>query len=729
MLNQQYLSEAQLLQLQANNGYPTSTLNHNGQLGKDLLFLRHGILQERGDLNSLLAWQNDEENDTETSADSGHVSNDSPPYQNRLGPNFQFYPNPPDMYCAKAERFDIDQDFGSQLKGNQGGVGPQGLKGMSEVDGWSKLQGKYPSPTNGSAFNPPFQPPGNSDPAQQLFVNTDVKQGGVGPFLRQQHVNRDSPQSTSSLSSLSSESSRNELSSLPGSRPIRMGPQANPSSSGLPSNDMRNIKSNRDSGSRSTTPTNERKQSTSSESSSDARQKSNRNSGSKTNTPTTEHKPFIPNESSSDGLNTSRTVGSISHYHRNREGSLENSSPLTLGPFTKERPPSQTSNSSSENSSHRVRTPSMEKPAVPTSLMIPKGNDPRNGHMSPTVTESNTGPNFKHGNQVKSDSPTTKTRSMPQQGGAVIQNGRSSPMVLDLAAQSTKNPTQQNISRKKSPLSTERSIPGLSDPKGRSSPAIFDPKSTSSDRAFGTAGRSSPKVVDTKSPTSDRRFDPKGRTSPRVSDPHVETSAGNTSSKPDKGGSSQPPLSSPVVEELLNDMTALKVTTREVKPIQIQTRAEKDSDNIPVEKATVKTNTSVVDTKLPSGGQSKRVHKPPKPVPRKRTKTPPARGSGSDSNLMVTPSQENKATKSSGNNAKGGGQNKDNKSQVQSKEKPSDGLGTKAYDSILRSSKKKKKGGMYIESIKPGCRKKLKKLTARFYMSLQSLHNIFISGS
>ncbi len=686
---QQHLTEAQLLQLQANNGYPANALSYNGQVGKDILFLKHGILQQRGDLSSLLSWQNDEENDTETSADSGHVSNDSPPYQNRLGPNFQYFPDPPDMYCAKVERFDIDQDFGSQLKGNQGGVGPQGV---SEVDGWSRLQGRYPSQTKGGSFNPPIQPPGSSDPTQQLFINTDVKQEGVGPFLRQQQTGRISPQSTSSsLSSLSSASSRNDpqSSSFTGPRPTRIGPQANPSSSSkiVPNNDMRNMS---DSSSRSSTPTNERfKQISSIEESlsSDARQKSNRNSGSKTNTPTTEYKPFIPNENSSDDPKASRTAGSISHYHRNREGSLDNSSSLTL-PIMKERSSSQ--DYCSENSVRRVRTPSTERPAVPNSLIIPKVNDPRNGHLSPTITESGkTGPKLTPSNQVKSDSPTTKTRSIQQAG-------RSSPMVLDLTAQGTKISTQQNIIRKKSPLSTERTIPGSNDHKGRSSPATFDPKSPTSDRAFDTAGRSSPKVVDPKGPTSNRAFDSKGRTSPRVSDSRVETSAASTISKPpDKGSSSQPPVSSPGVQELLSDMSALKVTAREVKPIQIQTRAEKDSDNIPVEKATVKTNISANDTKLPSNSQPKRVHKPPKPVPRKRAKTPPARSSGGEANLVVTSSQETMTTKPNGSNAKDGGQNKDSKPQMQKTEKTSGELGTKAYDSILRSSRTK--GGMYTQ--------------------------------
>ena len=645
------------MHLQENNGYPTNALGRNGAVGKDILFLRHGILKERGDLSSLLSWQNDEENDTETSADSGHVSNDSPPYRNILDPNFQYFPDPPDMYCGKLERFDIDQEFSGQVNGNQGGGGPQGL---SEVDGWSKLQGRYP--------------PGNSDPTQQLFINTGAKQGGVGSLSRKQQFGRDSPQSISSLSSMSSHSSTlndSQLSSFSGPRPVRMGPQTNPPSGNMPlvmpNSDVRSVKS--DSSSRSSTPTNERRPSN--ENTSEARQKSNRNSGSKSNTPTTtEYKPFISNESSSADPITSRTTGSISHYHRNREGSLE-------------RPPSQTSDSSSENSIRRVRTPSLEKPSVPNSLKISKGNDPRTGHLSPSVTESaNKGPS----SQVKTDSPTTRSK---QQDGAAIQNGRSlPPKALDLSAQGAKNPTQQNFNRKKSPLSTERKIPGLSDAKGRSSsPAKVEPKSPTSDRGFDPKGRTSPKVVDLKSPTSSRGFDPKGRTSPRVPDTIVENSAGGPKAKSDKESSGgKLPASSPVVQELLNDMTSLKVTAREVKPIQIQTRAEKDSDNIPVGKATLNNNASSADKKLPSNSQTKRAHKPPKPVPRKRTKTPPARGSGADASIVVTSSQDTMAMKSSA-------QSKDLKSQVRITDQVKESLGKKAYDSILRSSKNK--GGLY----------------------------------
>ena len=683
MLKQQHLTEAQLLQLQANNGYPSNTLNQNGPLGKDILFLKHGIVKERGNLSSLLSWPNDDENDTEASADSGHVSNDSPPYRNKLDPNFQYFPDPPDMYCGKVERFDIDQEFGGQFMDNQ--------EGLYEVDGWSKQQGRYPldglsnkEGTKASFYHPSMRPPGNSDPAQQLFIKTDVKQGGVGSLSRQQQANRGSPQSISSLSSMSSLSSRNDpqLTSFSGSsRPVKIAPHPNSSLSDniMPSfmanSDVRSIKS--DSSSRSSTPTNERKP----DNTADARQKSSRNSGSKTNTPTTEHKPFITNESSSDAPNASRTTGSISHYHRNREGSLENSTPLTLGPFI-ERSPSQTSDSSSENSVRRVRTPSLEKPSVPRSLTIPKGNAPRNSHLSPTVSESaSKDSNF---NQVKTDLPKTKIGSM--------QKGRSSPKVLDLTAQGTKNPMQQNINRKKSPLSADRKFPGFNDTKGRSSPAISDPKSPTSDRIFDTTGRSSPKVVDPKSPTSNRGFDPKGRNPPRVPDTRAETSASGTKSKTYKGSSNELPASSPVVQELLSDMTSLKVTSREVKPIQIQTRAEKDSDNIPVEKATFNTNASTPDKKFPSNNQTKRVYKPPKPVPRKRTKTPPARGSGIDANPVATSSQDTTATKTSD-----GSQNKDSKSQDRIAEQMKEGLGTKAYDSILRSSKNH--GGLYTSCI------------------------------
>ena len=714
MLNQQNLTETQLWQLQANNGYPKSALNQNGQVGKDILFLKHGILHERNELNGLLSWQNDEENDTETSADSGHVSNDSPSYQNKLDPNFQFFPAPPEMYCGKVERFDIDQDFGNQLRGTKGGVNHSGL---SEVDGWSPQ--KNQSHSKGGKVNPPIKPPGHLDATQQLLVNTNVKQGEVGPVSRQQQVNRDSPVSISSLSSMSSESSRNDPQSfsLPGTRPTKTGPQPNHSSSGniVPNNNTRNMKSRRDSGSRSSTPTNEGMQLTS-----DALPKSNRNSGSKNNTPTSEYKLFIPNESSSDGSGANRTAGSISHYHRNREGSFDKSSSPTLGPFKHERTPSLTSDSSSETSTIRARTPTIEKPSVPNSLFLPEGSEARNSHLSPTVTKRDTAANSKQDNPMKSDPQTTKTPVVNKSGGTLSQNGRP-PMVLDLTPQNAKNSTQQDINRKKSPLSNGRFIPGLNDAKGHTSPASFDSqsptinfskavetKSPISDRRFDTKARSSSasfdsqstsstrlssKVVEPKSPTSDRRFDPKGRMSPKISEPRVETSVGSTGSKPEKGSSTQAPLSSPGVQELLNDMSTLKVTAREVKPIQIQTRAEKESDNIPVEKTAVKTNTSVTGSKLPSDNQAKRVHiKPPKPLPRKRTKTPPARNSVSDNDLVVLPSSQE--TKPSGNNAKSGesGPSKETQSQAKKSQLISNELGTKAYDSILRSSRNK--GGM-----------------------------------
>ena len=736
LLNQQHLTETQLWQLQADKEYPKGPPNHNGDVGKDILFLKHGILHERNELNGLLSWQNDEENDTETSADSGHVSNDSPSYQNRMDPSFQFFPAPPEMYCGKVERFDIDQDFGGQLKAAQGGV--------DHPDGWSPLQ-KYQSLSKGGTMNPSMRPPGKPDATQQLFVNTNVKQGGVGSVLRQQ-VNRDSPVSISSLSSMSSESSRNDSqsSSIPGTRATKTDPQSNPTSFGnvTANNNTRSMKPRRDSGSRSSTPTNEAH--------SDGLPKSNRSSGSKTNTPTSEYKPFIQNESSSDGSSANRTVGSISHYHRNREGSFDKSSSPALGSFKHERSPSLASDSSSEASTIRARTPTIEKPSVPSSLSTPKVSEARSSHLSPTVTVTDTASNFKPNNQTKSDQQTTKTPSVvDKSGGSVSQNGRPS-MSLDLTAQNAKNSApQQTINRKKSPLSTGRSIQGLNDTKGRSSPASFDsqgstarskgvepkspisdrgfepksrsspasfdsqgstarskgvePKSPISDRGFEPKSRSSPasfdsqspsttlpsKVVEPKSPTSARRFDPKGRTSPRVNDPRVDTSASN---KSEKGSSGQAPLSSPGVQELLNDMTALKVTTREVKPIQIQTRAEKDSDSIPVKKTAVKTNASVTASKLTSDNQGKRVHiKPPKPLPRKRTKTPPARNSGSDKDLVVLPSSQE--TKPSGNKGGESGPSKKSQSETKNSHLLSNELATKACDSILRSSRNK--AGMF----------------------------------
>ena len=621
-------------------------------------------MPEHNDLNGLHSWHKDEENDTETSADSGHVS-DSPPYQHRFGSSFQFHQNPPEMYSGKVERFEIDQDFDIQLDNNQGGAGLYGLKGVSEVDGLSQIKGNYYSHAKGIAFNPELRPSGNLNPTQQLLVDTNINQGGVGSLFRQRQVNRNSPQSTSSISSLSSDSSKNDL--IPGLHPTRLTSQTNSSLSGsvTPNNDLRDVSSARDSGSRSSTPTNERKQLNG-----DVNQTSSR--GSKTNTPTKESKSFLPNESSTDGLNTKRTAGSISSYHRNREGSFDSSSGLNLGSFSaKERTPSLTSDSSSENSLHRVRTSSIEKPTIPNSLVITKGNDPRNGYLSPL--EAKKSPNFNQSNQVKS--PT-------------ITNDRSSPMVLDLKQQNPKNPNQQIINRKKSPLSTNRSIPG--DPKGRSSPAVSESKSISSDRTFDTTSRSSPKVVEAKAPNSDRGFDNKTRTPSRVSESRTETSTSNTVSRPDKGGSNQAPMTSPAVQDVLNDMTTLKVTSREVKPIQIQTRAEKDSDNIPVKKTTAKNNIPVA--KSPSGSQTKQVHKPPKPVPRKRTKTPPARGSGIETNIIVKSSQESVGTKSSGSNVKNArnGHEKDSKNgSLIADATIDDRLGTKAYDSILRSTKNK----------------------------------------
>ncbi|XP_028393520.1 apoptosis-stimulating of p53 protein 1-like [Dendronephthya gigantea] len=659
----QRLTEAQLLQLQANMGYPASGIYQNGQPGKDILFLKHGILQEHDDLNSLLSWQNDEENDTETSADSGHVSNDSPSYQNRLGPNFQFYPNPPEMYCAKVERFDFDQDLGEALKSNQGGVGPDARE-LSEVNGLSGLQQRYKSHSK-----PAFQPPVKSNPAPQLFVNTDFKQGGVGPFLRQQQqMNRGSPLSTSSLSSISSESSRNSI-SYPGKDPTKpmTDSLAKPSSGQVNINNDR-FKSNQN-------PV---------ENLPDAGFKKS-NTGSRANTPTIEQKPFLPSETASDA--SARSAGSISLYHRNREGSLENSSPLQLGSFAKERTPSQTSSSSSENSSIRARTPSIEKPPVPNTLNIAKANDAKSSRLSPTVSEAGNRDKIKKQNaQIKPmDSPTANNRSIEQ-------NGRSSPMVLNLATQSAKSPTKQNLNRK-SPTITDHPISRVNDPKGYTSPGNYDSKIGSSGRVFD-AGRSvDPKgqlgIFDPKADSSDRVIDSKGRTSPRVPDSGVEATVPDSLRKSEKGSLNPTPMSSPGVQEILNDMNAMKVTAREVKPIQIQTRAEKDSDNnIPVLKSSEKSASTVA---------KKHVYKPPKPLPRKRTKTPPARSSGSEANPAVTSSQGTTVTNSSSQGKKPATQAQ-NTEQKTGTSVPSEGLGTKAYDSILRSARNKggKKSGKRV---------------------------------
>lgn len=644
--------------MQTSHGSRPSMQKHNGHLEQDILFLNHGILKEHGDL---LSRPNDEENDgTETSGDSGHVSNDSLSYQNKLGHNFQHDDNKPDidMYYASVERFDIDQDLDSRLNINQEEITLRSLKGLSEVEGWSKLKWTHPVSTDSHAL---VTSSGNIDPTKELLVNTDVKLEGVGTFFKQHQGNRDSSQSISSLSSLSSESSRNDLQSPSCAQNSRMSYPVNPSSYDIPS-DRRILRSISNSSSRSTTPTNERKQSITSGSSSDSRQ----NSKLKSNVEPLEYKPFTSNENLSSGSH-STTDGALSQCHKNRD----NAGCRTSGLFVNERTSLSPSNKgNSENSSQRIKSPFFEQPTVPNSLIIPNENHSRRSHFSPTVAEP--GLNVNHS---KTDSPTINSRPMKQ--------------VSPSTASNTKRPTEQNIQRKKSPLSADRCIPSLNNTKSQSSTAIVNPKTpTTSDRAFHTNDRSSPKGIDAKSPTSNRRFDPMVLASLRVTDSLGDTSEG--SKQPIKGSSVQVHQSSSGGQEILTDMTALKVTAREVKPIQIQTRAEKDSDNIPLEESTNKANMSTTETKLRVDKQAQRVRKPPKPVPRKRTKTPPARGSAGQTIPAAASSGEAKIVDSTG---KDGSQSKGSKIQIQGMEQASDGLGAKTCDSILRSSRKK--GGMH----------------------------------
>lgn len=131
---------------------------------------------------------------------------------------------------------------------------------------------------------------------------------------------------------------------------------------------------------------------------------------------------------------------------------------------------------------------------------------------------------------------------------------------------------------------------------------------------------------------------PKDYVSPQATDSKVEPARGAAVKLDEKNkiGLSRQPIQSSGVQDLLGDISGLPMSTRDTKPLQIQTRAEKDSENM--------TRTSPLAGHSRNPDQtvdSKAQNVPrmvPKPLPRKRTKTPPARGSlpGEGSNIVVT---------------------------------------------------------------------------------------------
>lgn len=184
-----------------------STGNHN-------VFLQHVNSKENNELNRVLL-RDDEENDTETSQDSGHVSidHDSPSYHNGgMGPSFQFHGNPRGGNFEKVECFELDQEFGNGnvsldvIKNMQGSSAKGGGPSYSSHDSIARARNRLGK--NKMANGDPNRRHllGQTDYKQPLFVQTDDKQSLVDPaqYSRSQ-TKHDSPQSTSSLSSQSSQ--------------------------------------------------------------------------------------------------------------------------------------------------------------------------------------------------------------------------------------------------------------------------------------------------------------------------------------------------------------------------------------------------------------------------------------------------------------------------------------------------------------------------------------------
>ena len=188
------------------------------------VFLGHVLGLESDELNRLQSWRDEEENDTETSADSGHVSidYDSPPYQNGgVGPSFQFNGNHTNKYFEKVERFDIDQEFGFGMKGTDGNLGELNVsqkavkdRRVSAVNGALPYHPNNSIPRTNNRSVGHVVPRGNSkgvligpqNYSNPLCIQTGEERSVVAPaqFLRTQS-RHDSPQSISSNSSESSQ--------------------------------------------------------------------------------------------------------------------------------------------------------------------------------------------------------------------------------------------------------------------------------------------------------------------------------------------------------------------------------------------------------------------------------------------------------------------------------------------------------------------------------------------
>lgn len=575
----------------------------------------HGMLKEHIHLRSR-SWQNDDENDTETSADSGHVSNDSPSYQHRLAPGFQFFPSPPDMYSGKMENFELHSEFDRNVKPY-----PSERFGLYDAGVYHGFDGQ----TNHHHLK--LQQLQNTLPGEVGVKNLPRQYGTISP--------------PSSLSSMYSESSRSEsfLSNSMDSTLLSLGDDSSTSSVH----------------SRSSTPTNNRKQVLVSPNS--AEMPDLRHSA-KFDTSSSKHSSLHPNNMASDDLK--RTAGSISLYHRNRTGSLDNN------------------NCKKTEVLHQQSQSAMEQENIPpNNTFAPEKSNVSSSVVSLSLARSSKEFQPNHSLKLPSSPVTLKD-------DAVKNNHFPRPTILDLPKQNSRTLPQQGITRKKSPLSQRKFTPPgdyVHDTKvfysaqrdTTSSPANF---SHSRDDRKMLTGSTNQKEEAKNVACSTKKKSDSVSTEDQCNSEGLEMS-NITSLKSD----SLTRLSSPEIKGLLHDMSTFKMTMRDVKPIQIQTKAEKDSDNNPTSK-----QTEIATTTSAENPSRRTFYKPPKPVPRKRTKTPPLRASASQS------SQNSQQILASELIVKDEEKNVDNMPNLTSKNEDRTldlGLGNKAYDSILRSSKHK----------------------------------------